>query len=213
MLLVVFMKRMLFICSIGLLLSCTHKKRANEDLTLVDKKEEPKDYARLHAEAKAYIAQNNFNPDFYYLIDLNEHSGKNRFFIFDLKTNSIVDKNLVTHGSCDQFDENPTKWEKVKYDVRVDSHCSMRGKYKIGKRDYSSWGIHVKYWMHGLEKTNNSAVKRVVVLHSWNAVQNQEVYPKFSPLSWGCPAVSNEFMKKLDIQLQNTQKPVLLWII
>lgn len=79
----------------------------------------------------------------------------------------------------------------------------MKGKYKIGNRDYSSWGINVKYWLHGLESTNKSAEKRVVVLHSWNAVKNKEVYSRYAPLSWGCPAVSNEFMEKLDIRLQD----------
>jgi hypothetical protein len=52
-----------------------------------------------------------------------------------------------------------------------------------------------------------------VVLHSWEAVSNKEVYPQVSPLSWGCPAVSNEFMKLLDTKLKVAKKPVLLWII
>jgi L,D-transpeptidase catalytic domain len=148
-----------------------------------------------------------------FLVDLSIHSGKNRFFIYDFSAKKVIVENLVTHGSCDQFEENPAKWEKVKFDSRVDSHCSMKGKYKIGNRDYSSWGINVKYWLHGLESTNKSAEKRVVVLHSWNAVKNKEVYPRYAPLSWGCPAVSNEFMEKLDIRLQDSEKPVLLWII
>ena len=67
--------------------------------------------------------------------------------------------------------------------------------------------------MHGLEKSNSKAIERVVVIHSWNAVKNTEIYPKFSPLSWGCPAVSNEFMKVLDEKLKRSEKPVLLWII
>jgi hypothetical protein len=146
-------------------------------------------------------------------LDLSIHPGKNRFFVYDFKENKISDKNLVTHGSCDQFEENPDKWEKAKFSNKTDSHCSMKGKYKIGKRDYSSWGINVKYWLHGLEKTNENAVKRVVVLHSWNAVSNEEIYPKVSPLSWGCPAVSDAFMRKLDARLKQTKKPVLLWII
>ena len=95
----------------------------------------------------------------------------------------------------------------------MDSHCSMKGKYKIGKRDYSSWGIHVKYWLDGLEESNKNAVERVVVLHSWEAVGNEEIFPDYSPLSWGCPAVSDAFMKKLDIRLKTVKKPVLLWII
>lgn len=206
------MKNVLFLICV-VLLSCNHPKVAEKETVPDVTVEYSKDYATFHHEAKAYIDRNNFNKDFYYLIDLNVHSGKNRFFIYSFKANAIMDKNLVTHGSCDQFDENPDKWKQVKFDVRADSHCSMKGKYKIGTRDYSSWGIHVKYWIHGLEETNNTAVKRVVVLHSWNAVKNKEIYPKFSPLSWGCPAVSNEFMEKLDKQLQQTQKPVLMWIM
>ena len=172
-----------------------------------------KDYNSYHKEAKEFCVENEYNEDYYFLVDLSVHSGKNRFFIYDFETNKVIDKNLVTHGSCDQFEENPEKWEKVKFDHRVDSHCSMKGKYKIGNRDYSSWGINVKYWLHGLESTNKSAEKRVVVLHSWSAVKNKEVYPKYSPLSWGCPAVSDAFMEKLDVRLQQSEKPVLLWIV
>lgn len=175
--------------------------------------EASKDYSKIHTEALAFCQKEGFDENYYFLVDLSIHSGKSRFFIYDFKTKKVVDKNLVTHGSCDQFEENPTKWEKVRFDNRVDSHCSMKGKYKIGNRDYSSWGINVKYWLHGLEESNKNAVKRVVVLHSWNAVKNNEVYPKFAPLSWGCPAVSNEFMEKLDTRLQKSEKPVLLWIV
>jgi hypothetical protein len=172
-----------------------------------------KDYKSNNSEALEYCKKNGFNEAYYFLLDLSIHPGKNRFFVYDFKENKISDKNLVTHGSCDQFEENPDKWKKVKFSNKTDSHCSMKGKYKIGKRDYSSWGINVKYWLHGLEKNNESAVKRVVVLHSWNAVSNEEIYPKVSPLSWGCPAVSDEFMRKLDAKLKQTKKPVLLWII
>ena len=172
-----------------------------------------KDYSSFHKEAKEFCNENKYNEDYYFLVDLSIHSGNNRFFIYDFKTKKVLDRNLVTHGSCDQFEENPDKWKKVKFDHRIDSHCSMKGKYKIGNRDYSSWGINVKYWLHGQESTNKSAEKRVVVLHSWSAVKNKEVYPKYSPLSWGCPAVSDAFMEKLDVRLQQSEKPVLLWIV
>lgn len=172
-----------------------------------------KEYTSSHTEALKYCKENKFNEDYYYLLDLSIHPGKNRFFVYDFKQNKITDQNLVTHGSCDQFETNTNKWHKAKFSSKSDSHCSMKGKYKIGKRDYSSWGINVKYWLHGLEPTNSTAVKRVVVLHSWSAVSNEEIYPKVSPLSWGCPAVSDEFMRKLDAQLKVSEKPVLLWIV
>jgi len=170
-------------------------------------------YSSIHSEAKAFCKKEKFNESYYFLVDLSIHSGKNRFFIYDFKANKIVAQNLVTHGSCDALSENDTKWEKAKMSNSNDSHCSAKGKYKVGKRDYSSWGIKVKYWLHGLEKSNDNAVNRVVVLHSWSAVSNKEVYPKYSPLSWGCPAVSDDFMQILDEKLQKSDKPVLLWIV
>lgn len=182
----------------------------NNATTKVDS---PKDYSVVHEEAFNYCQQKGMNESYYFLLDLSIHPGKNRFFIYDFDQKKISDKNLVTHGSCDQFESNPDKWSKAKFNNRVDSHCSMLGKYKIGKRDYSSWGINVKYWLHGLEKSNANAEKRVVVLHSWSAVSNEEIYPDLLPLSWGCPAVSDDFMRQLDTRLKTATKPVLLWII
>lgn len=175
--------------------------------------EVPINYNSFHQEALTFCKQNKFNQDFYFFVDLSIHSGKNRFFIYDFKNQKVVNQNLVTHGACDVFQEHPEKYKKVKFSNKSNSHCSMKGKYKIGKRDYSSWGINVKYWLHGLESTNNNAVNRVVVLHSWDAVSNEEIYPRYSPLSWGCPAVSDEFMKVLDEKLKADNQSVLLWIV
>lgn len=172
-----------------------------------------KDYGKINNEALKFCKENNYNESYYFLIDLSIHSGKNRFFVYDFKDNKISDSNIVTHGACDHFQTNMTKYSTAKFSAKVDSHCSMKGKFKIGKRDYSSWGINVKYWLHGLEDDNKTAVDRVVVLHSWSKVANEEIFPLYSPLSWGCPAVSDKFMKKLDAKLQATDKPVLLWII
>lgn len=172
-----------------------------------------KDYSARHTEALAFCKEKKFNEDYYFLIDLSEHSGRNRFFVYDFKQKRITDQNLVTHGSCDIPDNYSDKWEKARYSNKDGSHCSSLGKYKVGARDYSSWGIKVKYWLDGLEDSNSNARGRVVVLHSWDAVPDVEVYPDYSPLSWGCPAVSDNFMRKLDTKLQAAKKPVLLWIV
>lgn len=176
-------------------------------------KDAEKDYTATHAEALNFCKEKGFCEDYYFLVDMSIHSGRNRFFVYSFKDTIVTDKNIVTHGSCDKFEDNPYKYQTAKFSNTPDSHCSSKGKYRIGNRDYSSWGINVKYWLHGLEETNNNAVDRVVVLHSWDAVSNREIYPQYSPLSWGCPAVSDKFMKKLDEKLKQTAKPVLLWII
>jgi len=172
-----------------------------------------KSYSVQHTEALAFCKSKNFNQHYYFLLDLSLHSGKDRFFVYDFKNKKVTDSKLVTHGSCDILEANVANWEKAKFSNTSDSHCSMKGKFSIGKRDFSNWGINVKYWLNGLENSNSSAVKRVVVLHSWNAVSDSEIYPKYSPLSWGCPAVSDAFMTQLDTKLQQSAQPVLLWII
>lgn len=186
------------------LIGCSQTEKAKVGL---------KDYKGQHIEALAFCKAENFSTDYYFMLDMSIHSGKNRFFVYDFKSGKIINQNLVTHGSCDVFESNPDKYSSVKFDNRDGSHCTSAGKYKIGKRDYSSWGIKIKYWLEGLESTNSNARQRVVVLHSWDAVANNEIYPRYSPLSWGCPAVSNDFMKILDKKLQSASKPVLLWII
>lgn len=171
------------------------------------------DYTLIHQEAKTFCSIHQMNEQFYILVDMNIHSGLNRFFVVDLNSYDLLDQGLVTHGACDVYEPNPDKYKTPKFSNRDGSHCSSIGKYKIGKRDYSSWGIKIKYWLHGLETTNNNSVKRVVVLHSWEAVEDNEIYPNYSPLSWGCPAVSDAFMRRLDDRLKNLDKPVLLWIV
>lgn len=190
-----------------LLLACGNVSDTNADTVPA------KDYTDRHNEALSFCKSNGFSTDYYFLADLGIHSGRNRFFVYDFKKQKIVGQNLVTHGACDAFEENTTMYQKVKFSNRVDSHCSSAGKYKVGRRDYSSWGIKVKYWLDGLEENNTNARDRVIVLHSWEAVSDKEIYPNYSPLSWGCPAVSDNFMKVLDAKLQATKKPVLLWVV
>jgi hypothetical protein len=92
------------------------------------------------------------------------------------------------------------------------SHCSSIGKFVILDRGVSQWGIKVNYILQGKEKTNSNARSRAVVLHSWEAISNDEVYPEGTPEGWGCPAVSNESMKEIDEILKQNKK-VLMWII
>lgn len=108
-----------------------------------------KDYAVQNNQALTYCESNNFNTDFYILIDLSIHSGSNRLFVYNFKTKKNDFEKLVTHGTCDVFSTNEKMWEKAKFSNKIDSHCSSKGKFKIGKREYSSWGIKVKYWLHG----------------------------------------------------------------
>jgi hypothetical protein len=94
------------------------------------------------------------------------------------------------------------------------SYCTSLGKYRTGERSYSSWGINVHYKMHGLERTNDNAFSRIVVLHSYDYVPEEEIFPEHLPLGWslGCPVISNKLMTSIDSLLKTRKKSVLLWI-
>ena len=163
-------------------------------------------------EALAFCKSNNMNQDFCLLIDFGIHSGKKRFFVWDFNKKEIIHQFLVGHGcgdntwSGDETKDNPT------FSNTEDSHRSSLGKYKIGERGYSNWGVHTKYLMHGLEPSNSNALKRIIVFHSWEAVSDEEVYPNGTPEGWGCPTISNASFTNIDPLLKAATKPVLMWI-
>lgn len=97
-----------------------------------------RDYSNIHKEAHQFCKAKNFHEGYYFLVDLSIHSGRDRFFVYDFKQKKITRKNLVTHGSCDVFDDNADKYNTARFDNRDNSHCSSIGKYKVGRRDYSS---------------------------------------------------------------------------
>lgn len=172
-------------------------------------------YERIkkHAQAaRLFCQQNGLDRKLCILADMQVHSGKRRMVVWDFTKDTVIASGLVSHGCSDNPWGKDGSKEKPAFSNAFDSHCSSLGKYKLGERGYSSWGIHVKYLMHGLEATNNNALKREIVLHGWDAIPNHEVYPDGTPEGWGCPAVSNAFMKQLDELLQQRHKPVLLWI-
>lgn len=163
-------------------------------------------------EAFAFCKSKEMNKDFCILIDMSLHSGIKRFVVWDFKKNKISGKYLVGHGcgdnswSSDESKDNPT------FSNEDGSHLSSLGKYKLSGRGHSDWGINVKYLMHGLDESNNNALKRFIVFHSWNLMSDDETYPKGSPEGWGCPTISNNAMRRLDPIIQKSEKPVLMWI-
>lgn len=163
-------------------------------------------------DAFEYCQINKMNEDFCILIDMSLHSGVKRFFLWDFKKDTISHLFLVGHGCCDNPWSYEYSKEKVKFSNKDGSHCSSTGKYKIGQRAYSDWGVHVKYVLHGLDSSNSNALSRYIVFHSWEAVSDEEVYPAGTPEGWGCPTISNNSFKKIDPIIQASKKPVLMWI-
>lgn len=170
------------------------------------------DYNKYYKEAQDYCKRNNFNKNTFILIDLGIHSGLKRFFIYDFKKKKVLKSYIVSHGCGNSVWGGTFSKEDAKISNLEDSHCSSIGKYIVRNRGVSQWGIKVNYVLQGKDKTNSNAQKRAIVLHSWEEIPSDKVYPKGTPEGWGCPAVSNESMREID-KILKENKNVLLWVI
>lgn len=211
---------MIFIICLSLIFSCNKEKKEADVFKNENKKEIVStadsrveiNYNNYYKEAQQYCKTKNLNQNKFILIDLGLHSGYKRFFVYDFKKKAISKSYMVSHGCGDNQWGRTSSKEKPQISNEFDSHCSSLGKYVILDRGVSQWGIKVNYILQGKDKTNSNARSRAIVLHSWDAIPDNEVYPEGTPEGWGCPAVSNESMKEID-ELLKTNKKVLMWII
>lgn len=205
-----------------LLISIISCSKSQEETTLSvafennEKEEKPVlDSAKTNKkalEALDFCKKNKFNTDFAILIDMSLHSGLKRFFVYDFKTEKITQQHLVGHGCGNNSWSSDDSKDSPEFSNVDGSHLSSLGKYKIGARGASEWGVKTKYLMHGLENTNSNALKRVIVFHSWERMSDEEIFPKGSPEGWGCPTLSNNAFRAVDPLLKTSSKPVLMWI-
>jgi hypothetical protein len=156
------------------------------------------------SEAAAYTKQKGFNTQLAFLLDMNIPSGSPRFFVYDLQADSIRMEGLVTHGSCNEW------WlSKIKYSNVEGSGCTSLGRYKIGKSYHGRCGLAWK--LHGLDAGNSNAFARYVVLHGHECVPEEATEEEICQ-SLGCPTVAPSFLQSLKPIINNSTKPVLLWI-
>jgi hypothetical protein len=168
----------------------------------------PGELSRLQAKAillKQYALTHRFNGSVCFLVDMNVASGKSRFFVFDLDKDSVILAGLVAHGSCDAgFQTDP------RFSNTPNSGCSSLGKYKIGNHYQGNFGL--AYKLYGLDSLNSHAYERNIVLHSYDCVPEQETDPIPICNSRGCPMVSPGFLNQLALIIDQSKKPILLWI-
>lgn len=171
----------------------------------------PVDLETRALEAYQYAKAHDFDLEHAILIDYGRHSGKNRFFVWNFIEKRIEIESLVAHGYGNSGFESSN--QEIVFSNTPNSYASSLGKYRIGARAPSKWGINIHYKMHGLEATNDRAFERYIVLHSFEMIPEEEPYPAYLPMgfSQGCPVIDNGTMVKVDQLLQQKSKPVLLW--
>ncbi|MEO6313380.1 MAG: murein L,D-transpeptidase catalytic domain-containing protein [Chitinophagaceae bacterium] len=153
---------------------------------------------------KKFATENNYDTTVAFFIDMQVKSGRERFFVMDLANDAVIKKGLVAHGKGD---------EKFTFDRKFSngegSNCSSLGIYKIGKAYNGAFGL--SYKLYGLNKTNNNALKRYVVLHAMGSIPELETkYPITQ--TEGCPAVAPAFLDELAGILNTSSRTVLLYI-
>lgn len=152
-----------------------------------------------------YAIGKGFSTTYCFFIDMSIHSGRKRFFVYDLQTNRVVMSGLVSHGSC-----NETFLDQAKFSNVPGGNCTSQGKYKVGEKYRGQYGR--SYKLYGLESTNSNAYKRAIVLHAYSCIPDEEIYPRVACNSSGCAGVSPAFFEKLSSIIDRSNKPIVLWI-
>ena len=157
-------------------------------------------------KAKEFLKDHpDFNQDIVFLADMAIKSRYNRFYVYDVKSDRILHEGLVAHGKG----SNTGTYGELQFSNVEGSNMTSLGNYKVGV-DYVG-GFGKSYKLHGLDKTNDQAFARYVVLHTYAFMPHEE---QLLPIinSEGCPMVSNETFKILENIIDNSKKPILLRI-
>ncbi|MCV9930352.1 murein L,D-transpeptidase catalytic domain family protein [Flavobacterium sp. LS1R49] len=144
-----------------------------------------------------------YNSKVAFFIDMKIKSGMNRFFVYDLENNKILDQGLVAHGSGSETGINGG----LKFSNEPNSRSTSLGRYLIGKNYKGMFGK--AYKLYGLDESNNNAYKRAIVLHSYSAVpyDEQDYYINHSQ---GCPMVNELFFKRIEKIIDSSKSSIIL---
>jgi L,D-transpeptidase catalytic domain len=188
---------LLFIAAIATGFGCLNTNSLNDNSTKVRLE------TQLKEVKKTIQTHPDFNTETAFFIDMKIHSGKNRFFIYDLKTNKITDQGLVAHGSGSETETLGI----LKFSNTENSLCTALGKYFIGNSYVGKFGK--SYKLFGLDKTNNNAFKRNIVLHSYFDMPYEE-QEEYVVNSFGCPMVNEKFYARIQKIIDNSKKKIIL---
>ena len=122
------------------------------------------------------------NTQYLSIVDLSQSSRKKRFYLLDLKNQTLALNTFVAHGKNSGIDQ------AVRFSNRPESEASSLGFY-ITKDTYrGKHGLSLK--LQGLEDGfNDNAESRAIVVHGANYVNSARVNSAYMGRSQGCPAL------------------------
>ncbi len=153
---------------------------------------------------KQFISTNSkYNNELAFFIDMRIMSGKNRFIVYDLKNDKIVDQGLVAHGIGSETLNN----EELKFSNANSSFCTALGKYYIGNDYLGKFGK--AYKLYGLDPTNSNAFARSIVLHKYDKVPYEE-QDRAICHSLGCPMVNEIYYGRIEKLIDTSKRNIIL---
>ncbi|MFQ6599534.1 murein L,D-transpeptidase catalytic domain-containing protein [Flavobacterium sp. C3NV] len=144
-----------------------------------------------------------YNTKIAFFVDMRIPSGKNRFFVYDLVNNKIIDQGLVAHGSGSETGVKGS----LRFSNTPNSNCTALGRYSI--ENCYKGGFGKSYKLNGLDETNNNALKRAIVLHYYSAVPYEE-QDYYISNSHGCPMVNEQFFKRIEKIIDTSKSKIIL---
>ncbi len=161
------------------------------------------------SQVRDFCERRGYSTDYYVLVDFSIPSGKKRFFVYDLQRGKRVMSSYCMHGSGKgNTDANP------KFSNELGSGCSSLGRYvmvgKGGRRFKNSIRLR------GIDKTNNRAAARGIMIHSAGKVTRFSGKRKYIPIgseSLGCFTVSRDCVAKVIKIYRSSSKrrPVMIY--
>lgn len=155
-------------------------------------------------EIKDYIKGKNYNQDLAVFINFKVHSGKYRYFVYDLKSDKILQKAVVAHGSGSVVKNS----QNLQFSNINGSFQSSLGKYEI-KESYSG-KFGKSYRLNGLDPTNSNAMSRAIVLHSYGCIPDKESTDP-ACLSLGCPMLSQNAFNQTAKYIDQSKQSIILY--
>jgi len=189
-------------CSFGMIRSKKDKTTSNIIRTLNNTTEER--ISEQVASIKELVKMNpKYNNEIAFLLDMHIMSGKNRFFVYDLKNDRVIDQGLVAHGIGSGLGMSG----ELKFSNEDYSYCTSLGKYYIGKSYKGQYGK--SYRLHGFEETNSNAFSRSIVLHKYEKVPYEEQNTIICN-SLGCPMVNETYYKRIEKIIDTSKNNIIL---
>ncbi|SNR99405.1 murein L,D-transpeptidase catalytic domain-containing protein [Flavobacterium sp. ov086] len=198
------MKKIFFVFLV-LLLFFIGYKIFRKDKEITSSTERKIDIIKINEVKRLIKSNSRYNNRIAFFIDMKIPSGKNRFFIYDLKENKIIDKGLVAHGSGS---ETGIKG-KLKFSNIPNSLSTSLGNYAIGNPYKGKFGK--AYKLYGLDKTNSKAFERDIVFHYYFDVPYKEK-DGYICNSYGCPMVNKRYFERVSKIIDSSDSDIIMSI-